>query len=129
MYSIFSYLQITINFLVKESLRTSMRLLEGDNRSTRDRLDTFESKLGRVVELQEKLDQQSQPSQNLNHDPSADGKSSTMKEQMFDLQLKNHKLEAELGAMQIRLKTYEQMQTLTDLLKDSQKYTFFFTSI
>ena len=106
-----------------------MRLLEGDNRSTRDRLDTFESKLGRVIELQEKLDQQSQPSQNLNHDPSADGKSSTMKEQMFDLQLKNHKLEAELGAMQIRLKTYEQMQTLTDLLKDSQKYTFFFTSI
>ena len=43
------------------------------------------------------------------------------KEQLFELQLRNHKLEAELSAMQIRLRTYEQMQSLTELLKQSQK--------
>ena len=86
------------------------------NIELKQRLDRFDSTLERLVELCTTRSQA--PGAAGDVTPSAAPRD---KEQMFELQLKNHKLEAELSAMQIRLRTYEQMQSLTDLLKQSQK--------
>lgn len=98
-----------------------MRTIGDSNKELRQRLDRFESTLERLAELLSTRLQPQAPAA-VAENTAASTSAAREKEQLFELQLRNHKLEAELSAMQIRLRTYEQMQSLTDLLKESQKY-------